>query len=118
MLAEMLVGLLEDDGLATAGPARTVAGAMDILRSEPVDVALLDIRLIQEDCYAVAYALRDRGIPFIFVSACRPLEVPRDFRSRPFIEKPFPPRALTQTVQSVLRADESQQFRHVGDRLG
>ena len=104
LLAETLVGLLQDGGFAPSGPAATVRRAMDILRTETVDAALLDIRLIQEDCYAVAYALRDRGIPFVFVTACRPIEVPLDLRSRPFVAKPFHPRALLQAVNWVLRA--------------
>ena len=104
LFAETLVGLLEDDGFSAAGPARTVAGAMDIMETAPVDAAILDIRLVQELSYQVAYALRDRGIPFIFVTACRRLDLPPDLRSRPFVEKPFPPRALLQTLRKVLPA--------------
>jgi DNA-binding response OmpR family regulator len=104
LFAETLVGLLEDDGFSAAGPARTVAGAMDIIESAAVDAALLDVRLIHELSYQVAYALRDRGIPFIFVTACRRLDLPLDLRSRPLVEKPFHPRALLHTLREVLPA--------------
>ena len=103
LLAETLVGLLEDGGFTAAGPAGTVAGAMGIVETQPVNGALLDIRLFQEPCYPVAYALRDRDIPFIFVTACQPPELPPDLRSRPFIEKPFQPSGLLQTLRWVLR---------------
>ena len=98
LLAETLVGLLEDDGFSAAGPARTVAGAIDIIESAAVDAALLELS------YQVAYALRDRGIPFIFVTACRRLDLPLDLRSRPLVEKPFHPRALLHTLREVLPA--------------
>jgi DNA-binding response OmpR family regulator len=104
LFAETLVGLLEDGGFSAAGPTGTVAGAMDIMETAPVDAAILDIRLVQELSYQVAYALRDRGIPFIFVTACRRLDLPPDLRSRPFVEKPFPPRALLHTLRTVLPA--------------
>jgi DNA-binding response OmpR family regulator len=103
LFAETLVGLLQDGGFAAAGPARSVAGAMGILATEPVDAALLDIRLFQETSYKLAYALSDRAIPFVFVTACRPLELPRDLWSRPVVEKPFNPAALLQTLRWVLR---------------
>ena len=104
LLAETLVGLLEDGGFSTAGPAGTVAGAMDIIETAAVDAAILDIRLFQELSYEVAYALKERGIPFIFVTACGRRDLPADLRSRPFVEKPFPPRALLQTLRTVLPA--------------
>lgn len=104
LFAETLVGLLEDGGYSAAGPTGTVAGAMGIMEAAPVDAAILDIRLVQEFSYQVAYALRDRGIPFIFVTACRRLDVPLDLRSRPFVEKPFHPRALLHTLRKVLPA--------------
>jgi CheY-like chemotaxis protein len=103
LLAETLVGLLQDGGFTAAGPAQTVAGAIGILEKGAVDAAILDIRLIHEVSYQVAYALRDRGIPFMFVTACRPLDLPLDLRSRPFVEKPFHPPALIQTLQGMLQ---------------
>lgn len=103
LLAETLVGLLQDGGFAAAGPTATVAGAMKIVETQSVDGALLDIRLFQEPSYPVAYALQDRGIPFIFVTACRLPELPLDLRTRPFIEKPFHPSGLLQTLRWVLQ---------------
>ena len=104
LFAEALVGLLEDGGFSAAGPARTVSGAMGIIETAAVDAAILDIRLIHELSYQVAYALRDRGIPFIFVTACGRRDLPPDLQSRPFVEKPFPPRALLHTLREVLPA--------------
>lgn len=102
LFAETLVGLLEDGGFSAAGPARTVAGALGIIDAVAVDAAILDIRLTHELSYQVAYALRDRGIPFIFVTACGRLDLPLDLRSRPLVEKPFHPPALLHTLREVL----------------
>jgi DNA-binding response OmpR family regulator len=102
LFAETLVGLLEDGGFSAAGPTGTVAGAMGIIMTTAVNAAILDIRLAHERSYQVAYELKDRNIPFVFVTACRRLDVPLDLRTRPFIEKPFNPRALLQTLRQVL----------------
>jgi DNA-binding response OmpR family regulator len=102
LFAETLVGLLEDGGFSAAGPASTVAGAMGIIMTTAVNAAILDIRLTHERSYRVAYELKDRNIPFIFVTACRRLDVPLDLRTRPFVEKPFNPRALLHTLRQVL----------------
>ena len=102
LFAETLVGLLEDGGFSAAGPARTVAGALGIIETAAVDAALLDVRLIHELSYQVAYALMDRGIPFIFVTACGRLDLPPDLRSRPLVEKPFHPLVLLHTLREVL----------------
>ena len=102
LFAETLVGLLQDGGFSAAGPATTVNGALSIMATCAIDAAILDIRLVRELSYAVAYALRDRGIPFIFVTACDRLDLPLDLRSRPLIEKPFHPPALLHTLREVL----------------
>ena len=104
LFAETLVGLLQDGGFSAAGPTATVAGALSIMSKSAIDAAILDIRLVQELSYHVAYALKDRGIPFVFVTACRRLDLPLDLRSRPLIEKPFHPPALLQTLREVLPA--------------
>lgn len=104
LFAETLVGLLQDGGFSAAGPTATVAGALDILARGTIDAAILDIRLFQERSYHVAYALQDRGIPFIFVTAYARLDLPLDLRSRPLLEKPFHPPALLQTLREVLPA--------------
>lgn len=104
LFAETLVGLLQDDGFSAAGPVRTVAGALSLVAGSTIDAAILDIRLFHELSYDVAYALKDRDIPFIFVTACRRLDLPRDLRSRPLLEKPFHPPALLQTLRAVLPA--------------
>ena len=102
LFAETLVGLLQDGGFSAAGPATTVNGALRIMATCAIDAAILDVRLVREVSYGVAYALRDRGIPFIFVTACDRLDLPLDLRSRPLIEKPFHPPALLHTLREVL----------------
>jgi DNA-binding response OmpR family regulator len=102
LFAETLVGLLQDDGFSAAGPTATVAGALNIMARSRIDAAILDVRLVHELSYHVAYALKDRDIPFIFVTACRRLDLPLDLRSRPLLEKPFHPPALLQTLREVL----------------
>ena len=104
LFAETLVGLLQDGGFSAAGPTATVAGALSILATCAIDAAILDVRLDHERSDRVAYALQDRDIPFIFVTACPRRDLPLDLRSRPWIEKPFHPPALLHRLREVLPA--------------
>jgi len=69
LFAETLSGLLQDAGFEAAGPAGTIDSAMGVIETSTIDAAILDIRLYDELSYPVAYALRDRGIPFMFLTS-------------------------------------------------
>lgn len=103
-LAEMLLALLQEEGFEVAGPAGTVNRAMDVIESSRVDAAILDIRLFDELSYPVAYALGDRGIPFMFLTSHRRADLPTDLRCRPLIEKPFHAPELFRTMRGLLSA--------------
>lgn len=91
---ELLVALLveeflQDAGCSVVGPFARVAEAMAALRTEPLDVALLDVNVAGEHVFPVARELERLGVPFLFVTGYGPAVLPRD---RPHWEaqsKPF-----------------------------
>jgi DNA-binding response OmpR family regulator len=98
LLAFMLQDMLAEWGCAVVGPAGRVAKALSLAGSEALDGAILDVNLAGTEVYPVARALAARHIPFIFVSGFAPSRLPREWRDRPTLQKPFQPRDLAQSM--------------------
>ena len=76
LLAETLCDLLLGAGCQPVGPAANVAIALSLVETSRIDAAILDVRLMDEMSYAVAYALRARGIPLMFLTASERRHLP------------------------------------------
>lgn len=103
----MLVALLLEDRLAAlgcdvVGPAATVVAGLDLLRSEPIDAAVLDVNINGEKVFPVADALADRGIPFLFATAYGAAGVAERHNGRAVLDKPYQERALEHALRAVL----------------
>jgi DNA-binding response OmpR family regulator len=102
LLAETLSEHLLEWGFEPV-PAVSVDAALSLILESRIDAAFLDVRLRHELSYPVAYALRDRGIPFLFLTSYGRPDFPPDLRSFPLIEKPFQLRALRAALRSLLQ---------------
>ena len=105
MLAETLCDLLLEAGCEPVGPAANVAVALSLIEKSTIDAAILDVRLMDEVSFVVAYALRARGIPLMFLTASQRGELPADLSDEVLIEKPFKAPMLIETVRRMARAD-------------
>lgn len=102
LLAETLCDLLHDAGCEPVGPAATVAVALRLIEQSRIDIAILDIRLMDETSFPVAYALRERGIPMMFLTAYQRRNLPADLSDAVLIEKPFKAPMLIATVRRLV----------------
>ena len=103
VLLGMAIGLrVQDAGYEVAGLARSVEAALETLSQETVDAALLDVNLQGELVFPVANALAKRGVPFVFVTAHPPLDIPEKHRHRPVVPKPYYDAAICAALESVL----------------
>jgi CheY-like chemotaxis protein len=103
VLLGMAIGVcVEDAGYEVAGLARSVEAALATLSHETVDAALLDVNLQGELVYPVANALAERGVPFVFVTAHPPKDIPEKHRHRPVVPKPYYDAAIWAALDSVL----------------
>ncbi|WP_194164553.1 response regulator [Microvirga thermotolerans] len=68
------------------------------------DYALLDIDLTDGKSFDVASELQERGIPFSFVSASAPQEVPAGLEQASFIAKPFEDEAILSSLRIAASA--------------
>jgi CheY-like chemotaxis protein len=101
LLAETLCDLLQDAGLEPVGPAASVAAALRLIEQGRVDAALLDIRLKRETSFPIAHLLRQRGIPWVFLTSYQQHQLPEDLADAMVIEKPFSPPALVEIVRRL-----------------
>ena len=96
---EMLVALLVEDvlleaGCVVIGPFARVSAGLAAAQNETVDVALLDVNVANERVFPIAYALEERGIPFIFVTGYGDGALPKDRPDWEACSKPYQPGQL------------------------
>lgn len=105
LMAETLCDLLLNAGCEPVGPAASVAIALRLIEEARIDAAILDVRLLDEESFSVAYALRARGIPLMFLTSSQRRDLPMDLSDEVLIEKPFKAPMLIETVRRMARAD-------------
>ncbi|SCY04149.1 response regulator [Microvirga guangxiensis] len=98
-IASDLQSILEDEGHEVVGVFDSIAETYQHLEDE-FDYALLDIDVVGGKSFGVANALAERSIPFAFVSASKPGDLPQSLREVAFIPKPFEERAILQSIDS------------------
>lgn len=68
LAAEFVRDILESSGCTVVGPAGRVDTGLRLVEHEQLDGAVLDINLNGEWCFPIARALRQRGVPFLFLT--------------------------------------------------
>ena len=79
---------LEDAGATVVGPFREADEATSHATADELDCAVLDINLGDGPCFGTARALRDRNIPFLFITGYDQSVIPAEFSSVRWLEKP------------------------------
>jgi len=102
-----LVGLqlkadLESVGAEVVGPVPTVAKALDLLERHPITCAILDFNLGHEDSTPIGRELRDRDIPFLFITGYRASDVsPDEFPNPIVLRKPVGPSQIRNGLAKI-----------------
>lgn len=99
ILAMLLEDFLADLGYAVPAVASTVANALEILATQDIHFAILDINLGGEKSFPIADALVARGIPFIFMTGYGAAGVPEHLRGRYILQKPYGADNLKRALQ-------------------
>jgi DNA-binding response OmpR family regulator len=102
LLAEALCDFLLEAGFSPVGPAAGTAIALELIGSSNIDAAILDIRLVGETSYPVAYRLREQRIPFLFLTANQTHDLPEDLRDTPCLRKPFQATSMLAAMRELL----------------
>jgi RNA polymerase sigma-70 factor (ECF subfamily) len=107
LVARDIANMLQDAGFEIVGPAAGPARALELVSGVGCDAAVLDIRLGRRTSEPVALALRERGTPFIAVSAYSRKEMPEGFGDSPLLDKPLKAELL---LAHLRRRIEGQEF--------
>src|SRR5712671_793797 len=99
MLLEYMLGEL---GYTVAAEAARIEEALEATKNADFDVAILDANLKGEPTSPVADALVARGTPFVFATGYD--ELPKPYRDRPTLRKPFQIDGLKGMLLSALHS--------------
>lgn len=99
LVADQLAALVEDQLECVPLVTGSVRDAMALV---DVHFGFIDIELPDGPAFAVAGRLRERGVPFVFVSASDPERVPAELANAPFLRKPVAAPALLAAARAHL----------------
>lgn len=102
LLADDLGRMLRSLGAEVVGPVSSLEEAMEIVRRETVDAALLDIDLRGSTAFAVADLLTERNVPFAFATGYDRSSLPQQYKRLPFLAKPLSAHRLKRTLGNLL----------------
>ena len=103
--------VLEALGCIVAGPVATVSEALNLIRDDCPDGAVVDVHLKNETSEPVANELRARGRPFLVVSAYQPKHLTGALKGAQLLNKPIDEKALRQGLFAVFNLDRSNTMR-------
>ena len=89
MIAMTLEDMLRDLGCEVVGTAKRVSEALQLIKTNSVDAAVLDVNLGAEKIDCVADELARRGHPFIFTTGYGQTGVPSAHHAHGMVQKPF-----------------------------
>lgn len=117
LIAEDHAERLKEAGCRIVGPAPSVKAALEFVAREKVDCALLDVQLKGETSHAVADALRERAIPFAFVTGFGGDEIPSRFAGVEVLQKPASTWELTGIVAALTSMNVTQRDPDLGPNI-
>lgn len=107
-------------GYTIAGTARSADEAVSIVADQTIDLALLDLRLRgKRDGIDVARELRERDIPFVFLTAHgddETLARVKAVEPQGYLLKPFDERLLRLTIETAVHRHASERARVAAER--
>jgi two-component SAPR family response regulator len=98
LLADDLRCTLEEAGATVVGPAGTSWSAYKLIQNEHIHLALVDINLHGVRIFPIAHLLREKHIPFVFVTGYEHGAIPVELMDIEYLGKPVPAEKLLHTV--------------------
>jgi DNA-binding response OmpR family regulator len=102
LVADQFESALADAGFEVVGPVGRVAEALELLRGQAVDAAILDINVHGQRSFSVADELSRHATPFVFLSGYSDVELPAALSGRPLLEKPVNSDSVRRAIGALL----------------
>jgi two-component SAPR family response regulator len=103
LVALLLEDMLADLGHTVIGPVARVKKALDMIQSEEIDIAILDVNINGENTYSIADVLAARDVPFFFSTGYDKMSLHERHQDRPTLQKPFQQQDLEKLFAEVFR---------------
>jgi DNA-binding response OmpR family regulator len=97
-VAAEIAELLRGDGAEVVGPFARVQPALEAIKREKIDGAVLDVRLDGETSEGLAVLLLARRVPVLLVTGYEPDQLPPGLRGLSCLRKPFSPDDLLRAL--------------------
>lgn len=102
LVAMLIEDIVLDLGHEVAAIAGRLADGLEKARSLDLNCAVLDLNLNGERTYPIATTLRERGIPFLFVTGYGASGLEAGWENEIVLQKPFQPHELARGLASAL----------------
>ncbi len=103
LIAASLEIALESKGYRVIGPVATVDEALELLKTEQPDMALIDYRLARTTTEALVGPLHTRQIPVCVLTGYSAAQLPPAYAGCTVLEKPFRMNALLEALEHIRR---------------
>src|SRR3954464_13450601 len=110
LLADTVCEVAREMGCSVAGPVSRLEKGLDILERLKIQGALIDINLNGIDSYPLCHALRERNVPFAFITGYNQTRVPDRFRDAPFLGKPFHENDIRTALSRFIASHQASDF--------
>lgn len=87
------------------GPVGDLGRGLALTAGEPLDAAVLDVNLEGETSYAIADALAEQEVPYMFLTGYDGWALPERYRAAPRVAKPFPIQTVLSCVGRLVGAE-------------
>ena len=108
LLAASLAEFVQQDLKAEPVHVVSVKEALQIVPDkippEEIAIAILDIELVDGESFPIARKLKEKNVPFVFVSGNNPESLPPDLRHVPFLPKPVDAWHLVRVAKTLSSA--------------
>lgn len=93
---------LTNAGAEVVGPTARAEEVPDLISSNVVDVAMLDINLGEGASFEVARSMQEQHIPFLFLTGYDVSIIPEDFSAKARLEKPVDQERLVERLVELV----------------
>ncbi len=101
LIAMDIQDIVENWGCTVLGPVATSDAALDLIASNSLDAAILDVNLRGETSEPIASALREQQRPFIVMTAYERSHLTVALRDAPLLSKPVDEQKLGQELSAL-----------------
>ena len=103
LLSLVLEDIIIEAGGEVVGPVRSNREAIDLIGRRPIDLALIDVNVVDGDTTPTMRLLRENGVPtMVCTGGMLPLAMQREGFSGPVYTKPIAPAEILRGLEGIM----------------